>query len=189
LSFFYEEAASVVERRALDSVGSVISRTEAAQGWSRSTLGFQPTLSGRHSLGPAYGCAMAGFAGGIPRWVHLLATAADVGRTRRLAKGVAQTAGPVRRTQATGLGRSLSGCDFRHRQKRGLAVGTTRRGKATKCVVVVDGRGVPVGAQLASGADFRTPACRKHARYGEGAAPWPWTPPFPSATRDCRSRI
>jgi transposase len=25
-------------------------------------------------------------------------------------------------------------------------------------------------------ADFRTPACRKHARYAEGAAPWPWTP-------------
>jgi transposase len=93
---------------------------------------------------------MAGFAGAIPRWVHLLEATADVGRTRRLAKGVAQTAGPVGRTQATGVGRSLSGRDFRHRQKRGLAVGTTRRGKGTKCVVVVDGRGVPVGAQLAS---------------------------------------
>jgi hypothetical protein len=33
--------------------------------------------------------------------------------------------------------------------KKGLAVGTTRHGKGTKCVAVVDGRGVPVGAQLA----------------------------------------
>jgi hypothetical protein len=30
LSFFYEEAASVVERRTVDDVGSVLSRTEAA---------------------------------------------------------------------------------------------------------------------------------------------------------------
>jgi hypothetical protein len=41
LSRFYEEAASVVERRAVDDVGSVISRTEAAAGWSRSTLGLK----------------------------------------------------------------------------------------------------------------------------------------------------
>jgi transposase len=34
--------------------------------------------------------------------------------------------------------------------KRGLGVGKTRRAKGTKCMVVVDGRGVPVGAQLAS---------------------------------------
>ena len=119
MSFFYEAAASVVERRAVDDVGFVISRAEAAPGWSRSTLGLQPSLSGGHALGPAYGCPMAGFAGARPRWVHLLAAAADVGRTRRLAKGVAQTAGPVRRTQAAGVGRSLSGRHFRHRPKKG----------------------------------------------------------------------
>jgi transposase len=49
-----------------------------------------------------------------------------------------------------GLGGGISGRDLRHREKRGLGVGKTRRGKGTKCMVVVDGRGVPVGAQLAS---------------------------------------
>jgi len=35
-------------------------------------------------------------------------------------------------------------------KKGGAAIGKTRRGKGTKCVVVVDGSGVPIGAQLAS---------------------------------------
>jgi transposase len=35
-------------------------------------------------------------------------------------------------------------------KKGGSAVGKTSRGKGTKCMVAVDGRGVPVGVQLAS---------------------------------------
>jgi len=49
-----------------------------------------------------------------------------------------------------GLGRSLSRRHVHHGEKGGSAVGKTRRGKGTKCMVVVDGQGVPVGVQLAS---------------------------------------
>ena len=67
-----------------------------------------------------------------------------------MAKGVAQAVVDVGPAPAAGLGRSLPGRHLRHRQKGGSAVGKTRRGKGTKCMVVVDGNGIPVGAQLAS---------------------------------------
>jgi transposase len=35
-------------------------------------------------------------------------------------------------------------------EKRGLEIGKTKRGKGTKCMVVVDGKGVPLGVFLAS---------------------------------------
>ena len=93
---------------------------------------------------------MARSARRVSRWFYLLASFADVGGAGRLVAGLAEAAGADGRTQTAGLGRSISGRDFRHREKRGLGVGKTRRGKGTKCVVVVDGRGVPIGAQLAS---------------------------------------
>src|ERR1039458_2066751 len=38
-------------------------------------------------------------------------------------------------------------------------------------------------------ADFRTPACGKHACNSKSAAQWPWTPAFPPAARDRGSRL
>jgi transposase len=67
-----------------------------------------------------------------------------------MAKGVAKAVVDVGPAPAAGLGRSLSGRHVCHCQKGGSAVGKTRRGKGTKCMVVVDGNGIPVGAQLAS---------------------------------------
>jgi transposase len=86
----------------------------------------------------------------VSRWLNLLASTADVGRGRCLAGSLAKTtvhAGPA---SIAGLGRSLSRRHLHYREKGGSAVGKTRRGKGTKCMVVVDGRGVPVGVQLAS---------------------------------------
>jgi transposase len=150
VSFFYEEAASFIERRAVGGVGSVVSRTEAAQGWAWTAMGLEPCVFTGDSVGPAHRSPVARSAGGASRRFHLLAAVADVGGAGCLAASLAETAGADGRAQAAGLGGGLSGRDFRHREKRGLGVGKTRRGKGTKCMVVVDGRGVPVGTQLAS---------------------------------------
>jgi hypothetical protein len=40
--------------------------------------------------------------------------------------------------------------NYLDREKGGSAVGKTRRGKGTKFIVAVDGRGVPISVQLAS---------------------------------------
>jgi hypothetical protein len=140
----------MVERRAVVGVGSVVSRTEAAQEWAWPAMGLQPCMFRGDSVGAAHSSTVARYAGGVSGWFHLLASVADVGGAGRLAAGVAEAAGPDGRAQASGLEGGIFGCNLRHREKGGLGVGKTRRGKGTKCMVVVDGRGVPVGAQLAS---------------------------------------
>ncbi|HEY1254096.1 MAG TPA: IS5 family transposase [Terracidiphilus sp.] len=113
-------------------------------------MGIESILSGGHSVGSAYWSQMARSPRAISGRINLLAAAADVGRTRGLAGRVAKAIVHVRPAPITGLGRSLSRRHVHHGEKGGSAVGKTRRGKGTKCMVVVDGRGVPVGMQLAS---------------------------------------
>jgi transposase len=48
------------------------------------------------------------------------------------------------------LGRDLRRRELHAREKGGDAVGKTKRGKGTKCMVVVDGEGVPLGATIHS---------------------------------------
>lgn len=48
------------------------------------------------------------------------------------------------------MGRDLRRRELHAREKRGDAVGKTKRGKGTKCMVVVDGEGVPLGTTIHS---------------------------------------
>jgi transposase len=93
---------------------------------------------------------MARLARAISGWIDVLAAVAKLGRAGCMAEGVAKTVVDAGPATIAGLGRGLSGCYLHHGQKGGSAVGKTRRGKGTKCMVVVDGNGIPVGAQLAS---------------------------------------
>lgn len=150
LSFFYEEEAGVTERRTMGDSGAFVSPAQTPQRRPGAALGRQSRVLGRHSLGVAHWGTVARYARRIPRRLDVLAPVAPLGGTRHMAEGVAETviyAGPA---PAFGLGRSLPGRHLHHRQKGGSAVGKTRRGKGTKCMVVVDGNGIPVGAQLAS---------------------------------------
>jgi transposase len=93
---------------------------------------------------------MARLARAISGWIDVLAAVAKLGRAGCMAEGVAKTVVDAGPAPIAGLGRGLPGCYLHHRQKGGSAVGKTRRGKGTKCMVVVDGNGIPIGAQLAS---------------------------------------
>ena len=103
-------------------------------GWARPALGLEPWVPGRDSVGAANWSSMARCARRVPSWVHVLASLAEVGRTRRLAGSVAEAAFPAGRAPVAGLGRSLPRRHLHHREKGGSAVGTTRRGKGTKCM-------------------------------------------------------
>ena len=48
------------------------------------------------------------------------------------------------------MGGDLPGRQFRPGEKRGSAVGKTKRGKGTKWMVLVDGQGLPLGVRLES---------------------------------------
>jgi transposase len=134
----------------MEDSGAFVSRTAAPQGRPRAALGFQSRVFAGHFVGPAHWSSMARPTRAISRRIDLLASLAQLGRARSLAQGMAETAVHAGPAPATGLGRGFSGCHLRHRQKGGSAVGKTRRGKGTKCMVVVDGHGIPIGAQLAS---------------------------------------
>lgn len=69
-----------------------------------------------------------------------------------MAGGLAHTAGAAGAAGITAVAGDLPGREFRGREKRGSAVGKTKRGKGTKWMVLVDGQGIPLGALLASAA-------------------------------------
>ena len=82
--------------------------------------------------------------------LDLLAPAASVARRGGLAGCMACAAGSAGCRGPAAMGRDLSGRQFRSGQKRGAAVGKTKRGKGTKWMVLVDGQGLPLGVRLES---------------------------------------
>jgi transposase len=94
--------------------------------------------------------SLAGFARGISLTGDVLAATSGLGRAGSLAHHLARISGGTERTSAIELERIVSGREFRSREKRGCGVGKTKRGKGTKWMVVVDGRGLPLGNYLHS---------------------------------------
>ena len=121
-----------------------------APGQTRPPGSGQSGLCRRHSLDAAKRRALARFTPTVSQFLDLLAAAEALGRTRRVAGGLARPAGDARPARALALGRDLSGCHVFSGQKGGFAVGKTKRGKGTKAVVLADGQGIPLGVLLAS---------------------------------------
>jgi transposase len=89
-------------------------------------------------------------AGEIPAPFDVLATAAGLGGAGRLVEDLAGVSERTQRAPATEVERVVPGRQFRPGEKRGCGVGKTKRGKGTKWMVVVDGRGLPLGNYLHS---------------------------------------
>src|SRR5208283_4323254 len=106
--------------------------------------------TGRDSLDSAERGSLAGPAGEIPVSFDVLVAAAGLGRAGRLVENLAGVSERVERAPAVEMERIVSGRQFRSGEKRGCGVGKTKRGKGTKWMVVVDGRGLPLGNYLHS---------------------------------------
>ncbi len=74
----------------------------------------------------------------------------NAGRRRRLAGGMAYSAGSAGCRGPAAMGRDLSRRQFRSREKGGAGVGKTKRGKGTNWIVLVDGQGLPLEVRLES---------------------------------------
>ena len=89
-------------------------------------------------------CALEGFAGAIRRVPNSASPFPELGA---LQSPGASAAGPrtrSKRARRLGPQRSLRRRQLCSRQKRGLCVGKTKRGKGTKSMAVADGNGLPV---------------------------------------------
>ena len=122
----------------------------AQQGQSGPTVGVEPGVFRGHSVDSANRGGVAISARRVSLAVDLLAAAEAVGRGRRLAGCVANSAGRAGRRRPAEVGRNLPGRQLRPGEKGGAAVGKTKRGKGTKWMVLVDGQGLPLGVRLES---------------------------------------
>ena len=163
----------------MENSGAAVSRVAPPQRRPRTALG-RPTAECLEGIlwvlrtGARWRDMPDGFPDGSTCWRRLRSWEQQGIWLQGMAKAIVHV-GPA---PAAGLGRSFSGRHLYHRQKGGSAVGKTRRGKGTKCMVVVDGHGIPVGAQLASAqlAECRlaesTLATVKVPRKGRGRPRW-----------------
>jgi len=140
---------SVADRSAVEEDRPVTPEAaQATQG--RSSVDRESPCAGRNSVDSAQRGSLAGSAGEIPASFDLLAAAARLGRAGRLVEHLAGVSERVERAPTIEVERIVSGRQFRSGEKGGCAVGKTKRGKGTKWMVVVDGRGIPLGNYLHS---------------------------------------
>src|SRR3989449_7133821 len=147
---------SVADGSAVEENRSSASQTaQAPQGWP--SVDREPSRAGWHFVDSAERGKMAGLARGVSASLDLLAAAAGLGGARRLDESLARVSKRIERTPAVKVERIVLGRELCSREKRGCGVGKTKRGKGTKWMVVVDGRGIPLGEYLhsASPADVR----------------------------------
>ena len=140
---------SVADRGAVEENRALAPKTASASP-RRPTLDRKPSGVGRDSLDSAERCALAGPAGEISASFNPLAAFAGLGGARGLVEHLASVPERVERTPAIEMERVVSGRQFCSGKKGGAEVGKTKRGKGTKWMVVVDGRGVPLGNYLHS---------------------------------------
>ena len=108
------------------------------------TSSHAPAVPRRHHLGPEKRSPMARFTRTISQSFNVLAAASRVDRVWCLGRSMAQVAHPHGPAKAAAL---VTGDGRRHvctSKKRGLDVGLTRRGKGSKIMLMVDGRGTPL---------------------------------------------
>jgi transposase len=140
---------SVADRSAVEEDRPFTS--EAAQTTQgRPSMDPEPSCAGRDFVDSAERGSLAGPTGEIPTSFDVLAAAARLGGAGRLVENLACVSERVERAPATEVERIVSGREFCPREKRGCEVGKTKRGKGTKWMVVVDGRGLPLGNYLHS---------------------------------------
>jgi len=140
---------SAAERSAVEQDRSLAPQAaQTTQG--RSSVDREPPCAGRDSVDSAERGSLAGSAGEISTSFDVLAATAGLGRAGRLVEHLADVSERVEPTPAIEVERIVSGWEFRSGEKRGAGIGKTKRGKGTKWMVVVDGRGLPLGNYLHS---------------------------------------
>lgn len=140
---------SVADRGAVEEDRALAPETAPASP-GRPPVDRESPCAGRDSVDSAQRGSLAGPAGEIPASFDLLATVARLGRAGRVVENLAHVSERVEPAPAVEMERVVPGRQFRPGEKGGAEVGKTKRGKGTKWMVVVDGRGIPLGDHLCS---------------------------------------
>lgn len=117
-------------------------------GWS--ALGRVARGHRRHPLGAEDRRAVARPASRVPESRDVLAAVAPVVRGRHLGTHLACVSDAARRRRQTRVGDSVHRWHLCSGEKGGSDIGPTKRGKGTKCMVLVERQGIPLGICLAA---------------------------------------
>jgi transposase len=101
-------------------------------------------------VGAAHGRAVERSSGALSLATDLLASVQGLDRSRRVEAGLGTALAQAQSPRPHPLERSDGRRHVFLGEKRGLCVGKTKRGKGTKIMVLADGRGLPLGAEIAS---------------------------------------
>src|SRR5216683_4934477 len=124
--------------------------------WSRSALARCASRAERNSLGFAHRRSLARSARPLSTLSNLPSPVSAVAARRHADAAVARASRrPAGSWQARSIG-DLHRRQFQFGEKRGAAVGPTRRGKGSKIMAIADRHGLPVACSLASASPHET---------------------------------
>lgn len=123
---------------------------EATLPQRRASAGSSSTMCRRYSLDPAHRSTLARSSQTVSLSLDVLASIPGVDRSGHVEKGLVSAARETGSTREDQLARIDCRRNVLLGKKRGECVGKTKRGKGTKTMVLTDGRGLPLGAMIAS---------------------------------------
>src|SRR5246127_5149979 len=142
-------------RRPVGGAGPRVSSSGAVR-WARATLARYAGRGQRSTLGVAHERSVARSTLSLSALSNLSSSLPAVAAFPAAGTTPAKTGRGLARSGQTRLERSLHRRQLQFGEKRGSAVGPTRRGKGSKIMAISDGHGLPVACSIASASPHET---------------------------------
>jgi len=142
-------------RRPVGGAGATVSSAMSGR-WARSTVARYARSAQRCSVGLTHGRSLARSASTLSSLPDLSSPFPAVAALGVAHRTVAETGRRLTRPWEVGSERSVHRRELQFGEKRGAAVGPTRRGKGSKIMAISDGHGLPLAVHVASASPHET---------------------------------
>jgi len=142
-------------RRPVGGARTTVS-AETSGGWARSAVARYTSGAERRLLGVAHGRSLARSAASLSSLPNLSSPLPAMAAFRVVDRPAAETGRRLARPRQAGFERIVHRCQLQFGEKRGSAIGPTRRGKGSKIMAISDGHGLPLAVHVASASPHET---------------------------------
>lgn len=142
-------------RRPVGGARTTVS-SETPGRWARAAVARYARGAERCSLGLTHGRSLARSASSLSSLPDLSSPLPAVAALRAAQRTAAETGRRLTRSREAGFERIVHRCQLQFGEKRGSAVGPTRRGKGSKIMAISDGHGLPLAVHVASASPHET---------------------------------
>src|SRR5882762_741337 len=130
--------------------------SQATGRWARSAVARYASGAERCFLGLAHRRSLARSAASLSSLSDLSSPIPTVAALRVAHPAAPETGGRLTRSREARSERIVHRCQLQFGEKRGAAVGPTRRGKGSKIMAISDGHGLPLAVHVASASPHET---------------------------------